>query len=288
MTTSAHTPHLTPSEPAATRAVAYRTRGQSHGPITRLMSPGDVGALTKPFVFLDYFETASFGGTGFGAHPHSGIATHTTLLDGATTYGDATGKSGVLTAGDLEWMQAGGGVWHWGSPQPGATRGYQLWVALPAALELAPAESLYVHAGLVETDGAARILMGRYGTLQSAIAPPFPITYLHVRLADGERWTYSPPEGHDVAWLAVHTGRLQTAGVVLERELAVFDEGHGAIALVAEGATELIIGSAAKHPHPLVLGSYSVHTSRGTLELGEANIAEIGRRPDILAVRRST
>jgi hypothetical protein len=33
-----------------------RTRGHAHGAITRLVSPGDIGQLTKPFVFLDYFE----------------------------------------------------------------------------------------------------------------------------------------------------------------------------------------------------------------------------------------
>ena len=36
--------------------VAYRTRGHSHGPITRLISPSDVGELIRPFVFLDYFD----------------------------------------------------------------------------------------------------------------------------------------------------------------------------------------------------------------------------------------
>ncbi len=29
----------------------YRTSGHREGPITRLMSPGDIGELVKPFVF---------------------------------------------------------------------------------------------------------------------------------------------------------------------------------------------------------------------------------------------
>ncbi len=37
------------------RAIAQRTRGQTHGPITRLVSPSDLGEALKPFVFLDYF-----------------------------------------------------------------------------------------------------------------------------------------------------------------------------------------------------------------------------------------
>ena len=39
------------------RQIALRTRGHSHGRVTRLVSPGDIGELIKPFVFLDYFET---------------------------------------------------------------------------------------------------------------------------------------------------------------------------------------------------------------------------------------
>src|SRR5476651_2306695 len=97
------------------RRIVHRTRGHRQGPVTRLMSPGDLGELVKPFVFLDYFEAASFGGPQMADHPHSGIATHTTLLEGNVDYRDSTGKSGRLSPGGVEWMQAGGGVWHGGS-----------------------------------------------------------------------------------------------------------------------------------------------------------------------------
>ena len=58
--------------PLSARAIAHRTRGRTHGPITRLMSPSDLGELVKPFVFLDLFdhEGAPFNGP---LHPHSGI-----------------------------------------------------------------------------------------------------------------------------------------------------------------------------------------------------------------------
>ena len=40
------------------RRIAFRTSGRQHGPITRLVSPSDVGELIKPFVFLDHAEVA--------------------------------------------------------------------------------------------------------------------------------------------------------------------------------------------------------------------------------------
>ena len=85
---------------AAHRRIAHRTQGRSHGPLTRLMSPGDLGELVKPFLFLNYFETDGFPGRGFAAHPHSGFATHTTLIRGTFDYGDSTGK--IMTFGQIQ------------------------------------------------------------------------------------------------------------------------------------------------------------------------------------------
>ena len=261
------------------RGIVIRTHGHTHGFITRLMSPGDLGELVKPFVFLDYFDNEQFRGPGMAVHPHSGIATHTTLLRGRTTYEDSTGKSGILPMHSVEWMQAGGGVWHGGKPFEGEPiRGYQLWISLPESLEHAPAESHYIDPSAIESDDRVRVLLGAYGNLRSPIPYHEPLTYLHVRLKDGERWTFTPPENHDVAWTAVHQGKLHVAGVSLSREMAAFEEGPAPIEFRAEGETELVIGSAQKHPHPLVCGSYSVHTSRAALVKGENGIREVATR----------
>src|SRR5262249_3612428 len=121
------------------RRIAYRTKGHSQGPITRLMSPGDLGQLVKPFVFLDSFDFSSSGGDGGPVHPHSGIATHTTLLEGSLLYGDSTGKSGRLSSGSVEWMQAGGGGWRGGAPVRGqGVGGFPLRVGLVPPVRPAP------------------------------------------------------------------------------------------------------------------------------------------------------
>lgn len=262
------------------RAIVYRTRGSTHGPITRLVSPGDLGEFLKPFVFLDLFGfTPTVGHKGFGMHPHSGIATLTYMIEGSVGYEDTTGKKGVLPAGGVEWMRAGNGVWHTGAPAADSpVQGFQLWVALPAAEENAPAQSLYLAPSQVPQEGPARVLLGRYGAAQSTIAAPAPINYLAVRLKDGERWRYTPPGGHTVAWVAVNAGRLDAAGPVGTGELAVFEESGEAIDFVAHGDTAFVLGSAVKHPHELVTGYYSVHTSKAALAQGEAEIRRIGAR----------
>src|SRR3989475_10315145 len=127
---------------AGARQIALSTRGRRHGPITRLVSPSDIGELIKPFVFLDHAEVAPRPEPLFGIHPHSGIATLTTVLRGGMVYEDTTGMTGSVPTGGLEWMKAGNGVWHDGGATPREPpRGLQLWAALPPSGEDAPPES---------------------------------------------------------------------------------------------------------------------------------------------------
>ena len=264
---------------AAARRIVHRGRGRRHGPVARLVSPSDIGELIKPFVFLDHFEIAPRPSPLTGIHPHSGIATLTVVLRGGMVYEDTTGKSGTVTTGGLEWMKAGNGVWHDGGATPGEPlRGFQLWVALPPSEENAAPESQYISAGEVQADGPARVILGSYGRATSPIRAPTGINYLHVRLNRGQRWRYTPPAGHTVAWLAVDEGSLRSQASIGAGELVVFDDSGGAIGLEAHGDTSFVLGSAIKHPYPLVLGYYSVHTSRAALQQGEMEIDRIGQR----------
>jgi redox-sensitive bicupin YhaK (pirin superfamily) len=262
------------------RAIVYRTRGHRSGPITRLVSPSDLGELIKPFVFLDH---AVFDDGGSRTpmellwHPHSGIATVTVMLEGGIRFAETTGEQGVLPKGSVEWMRAGNGVWHTGQADAGHVKVFQLWVALSPELENGPNASHYLTPDEVPARGPVRVILGEYAGLASPIAAP-PLTYLQVNLEDGERWTYRPSEGHDVAWVAVSDGRLLTSSPIPSGEIAIFEPSEQPIDFVAEGPTRFVIGSAARHPHDLVLGNYSVHTSEAALRKGEEEIRRIGRR----------
>jgi redox-sensitive bicupin YhaK (pirin superfamily) len=264
---------------ARARRVAYRTRGHSHGPITRLVSPSDVGELIKPFVFLDYFDIEPKDMPKLGFHPHSGIATLTLLLAGRLHYEETSGTKGVIEPGGVEWMRAAGGVWHTGGALGTArTKGYQLWVALPPEMESIESAAQYLGGEHFQWHGPARVILGRHGEASSKVSAPATMNYLDVELKKGEKWRYEPPADHTVAWIAVHAGKLATPEIVDKGELAVFEESNGALEFEALEDTGFVLGSAVKHPHDLVLGHYSVHTSKAALDRGEARIAEIGER----------
>ena len=271
----------------AARRIVQRTRGSTHGPITRLMSPSDLGQRLKPFIFLDLFSVPEGGPPPrFGMHPHSGIATLTYLIHGDAAYEDATGEHGergVLPKGGVEWMMAGGGVWHKGAPTDNKrVLGFQLWVAMPPELELAPAYSRYLGPDKVPRVGPARVLLGQYGSggeaASSPIPPPSPITYLAVHLQAGDSWRFEPPAGHNVAWAAVAEGSLSEPSDMAAGDMVVFDDSSEPVDFTAISDAVFVLGSGARHPHDMHMGYYSVHTSAHALQRGEAGINEMGVR----------
>ena len=279
MTTDTHS--AVPSAPAqsAARQIAYRTRGSAHGPLTRLMSPGDLGQVLKPFVFLDHFDMTNDAFPPMGLHPHSGITTVTYLFEGSVRYEDSNGATGLIRAGGVEWFKAARGAWHGGGPgDTGRARGFQLWLALPPEEELGPVENVYLAPEAVARDGPARVLVGTHGDSTSSLRFPTSLSYLAVRLRAGESWRYQPAANHELGWVAVSVGRLRVPETVDAGELAVFERSHRAIEFQADTDTEFVLGSAAPHAHPLVLGRHSVHGSSAALRAAEQRLAEIHRR----------
>ncbi|WP_160107165.1 pirin family protein [Pseudomonas izuensis] len=275
-------PQIGVRDTAAHRAIRYRTTGSGHGAIVRLMSPSDLGHLLKPFVFLDLFEGESSFINGMPMHPHSGIATVTVITEGNLRFEDAESGTGMIDYGGVEWMRAGGGVWHGKEMSVGTSRriqGFQLWVALPPALENATVDSQYLESSVMPQVGPARVILGSYLGVQSPVRAPAGMNYLLVTLPAGESWSYVPPEGHESLWLSVSRGSLCAPDRVLAGEMVIFEPGSGTVTLKAmHNDTVFVIGSAQPHPYDLALGNYSVHTNPQALRAGEAKIAEIGAR----------
>ena len=253
------------------RSIVLRTRGHSHGPVTRLVSPGDIGQLIKPFVFLDYFEADPANAPKFGFHPHSGIATLTLILSGQAFYKETTDREGIVQTGGVEWMRASAGVWHTGGVSGTESLGL-------APSDLAEAESQYLDASAFHNAGPARVIAGEYEDVKSVIGSPEGMTYLDVRLKAGDRWAYQPPTNHNVVWIATHEGVVSTPSHISAGEAVVFAEGDRPIEFKAETDASFVLGSAIKHPYDLVTGYYSVHTTVDALRRGERNIATIGHR----------
>jgi redox-sensitive bicupin YhaK (pirin superfamily) len=276
-----------------TRTIVHRTRGYGHGPIVRLMSPSDLGEQLKPFVFLDLFEADMRALAGsMPVHPHSGIATVTVFTEGDVTFDDPHAGHGTIAYGGVEWVRAGKGMWHGKELSAGTSpmvQGFQLWIALPPDFETAEPEAQYIVSEQMPSSGPARVIVGSYPRAASPVRAPGGINYLLVTLKPGERWTYQPPASHTIAWVAVGRGALNAGERVSNGELAIFDNSEAPITLegVAGIGATFVLGSAVPHPHPLHLGSYSVHTSAEALAAGERHIRELKARLEASGDRRT-
>ncbi|MGI8950672.1 MAG: pirin family protein [Chitinophagaceae bacterium] len=107
------------------------------------MIPGAVISQQRisPFLLLDFNAEFDFGPSdhirGVDVHPHKGFETVTIAYKGSVAHHDSTGNSGVINAGDVQWMTAGAGILHKEyhekefSKKGGPFEMVQLWVNLP-------------------------------------------------------------------------------------------------------------------------------------------------------------
>jgi redox-sensitive bicupin YhaK (pirin superfamily) len=174
-----------------------------------------------PFFLFDHFGSENAGDyiAGFPMHPHRGIETITYMLDGSVSHKDSMGNSGVIGAGDVQWMTAGSGILHEEMPRAGPRRldGFQVWVNLPRKLKMtAPRYQDVAAARIPEVarpDGArVRLIAGEVdgtaGAVREIFAGP---TYLDVALPAGASFEQPVPRGH-TALLYVFQGEVAVGG----------------------------------------------------------------------------
>jgi redox-sensitive bicupin YhaK (pirin superfamily) len=112
-------------------------------PVHNLFPSNGVQAELNPFLMLDYVKPTVFQPSnkprGVGEHPHRGFETVTIAYQGAVAHRDSAGNSGIIRAGDVQWMTAASGVVHEETHETEFTRNggtfemVQLWVNLPSA-----------------------------------------------------------------------------------------------------------------------------------------------------------
>jgi redox-sensitive bicupin YhaK (pirin superfamily) len=153
-----------------------------------------------PFLLLDDFrnDIPEDYLAGFPWHPHRGIETITYVLAGTVQHGDSMGNSGVIGAGDVQWMTAGSGIIHQEMPKGdsiGRMHGFQLWGNLPSSLKMTDPRYQEVKATeipeITENDGThVRVVCGEFwgkkGPVEGVAADPI---YLDVSVAPGKRKT---------------------------------------------------------------------------------------------------
>jgi len=194
--------------------------------------------LFDPFLLLDRFGSADPEDylAGFPWHPHRGIETITYVLNGRVEHGDTLGNSGVISDGDVQWMNSGSGIVHQEMPRrtDGTFTGFQLWLNRPAREKM----STPAYRGLsqeeiprVPTDlgGDVKVVAGSFagveGPVRGISVEP---EYLDVRLTANEQLVLPVPGGrtafaHGIEGVGTFDG--SDGAPLAPGETALFGEG---------------------------------------------------------------
>ncbi|MBI3436980.1 MAG: pirin family protein [Proteobacteria bacterium] len=265
--------------------------------LNRAFGFGDTTAF-DPFLLLDDFRNDRPDDylAGFPWHPHRGIETITYVLAGTVAHGDSLGNSGMLGAGDVQWMTAGSGIMHQEMPRGdtrGRMHGFQLWANLPSALKMTRPRYQDIAAAaipeIVEDDGTRmRIICGdfrgRRGAVEGVAADP---RYFDISVAPGKRKTLPVEiERHAFAYVfegagqfsdasppfGVLTEKTSPAGDVLVREtagnrsLVLFDRGDEVRVQAGEEGVRFLLVSGKPIKEPVAWHGPIVMNTRDELQ----------------------
>jgi redox-sensitive bicupin YhaK (pirin superfamily) len=215
-----------------------------------------------PFLLFDHFafnDPVEGPIRGFPMHPHRGIETVTYMLEGSVNHRDSLGNSGLIGAGDVQWMTSGRGIMHEEMPRRGPSGnmyGFQLWVNLPAAQKMGQPRYQEVTAASIPStmkDGATvRVVAGEFngtrGPVTEIAASPL---YLDVRLDPVSRFVLPIPSGH-TALAYVFDGKGKFAGEEVESvRMVVFGDGDQ-IEVESESGVQFMLITGKPFREPIV------------------------------------
>ncbi len=227
--------------------------------LTRIIG-SDALEYLDPFLLLDAFgsnKPQDYIG-GFPPHPHRGFETVTYMLAGKMRHEDNVGNTGVIEAGDVQWMRAGKGVIHSEMPEQeeGLLAGFQLWVNLPASHKMVEPEYQEIankEIPFESRDGkctlkviAGKTIKGTKGVIQNDLVMP---VYWDVLLNKGTTFEDNLPALHN-AFIYLIEGELKvghTKNTLQPKELGVLSLGDQLDVTAQEDSRFLLIAGKPIH-----------------------------------------
>ena len=242
--------------------------------LTRIFAH-DHTKLTDPFLLLDHFGSDNPDDyvKGFPWHPHRGIETVTYMLGGTVEHGDNIGNSGAIGPGDIQWMTAGGGVFHQEMPKPskGMMHGLQLWVNLPAKNKMMEPR----YRGILENEvpvvripgGEVRVIAGTYKNVTGPVHElVVDIEYLDVQLEKGIALSHTAKKGYATfCYLIEGTGEFDDMKLE-QAQLILFTEA-GSIAIKAIEDMHYIFVTGKQLNEPIAWGGPIVMNTQEELKI---------------------
>jgi redox-sensitive bicupin YhaK (pirin superfamily) len=278
------------ARPAAAGMVGDGFRVYQYFPGSRSFFPQKI----SPFLMLDFNAEVDFSPSdtvrGVGVHPHKGFETVTIAYKGAVAHADSAGNSGVINAGEVQWMTAGGGILHKEhheeafSKKGGLFEMVQLWVNLPKKFKQTPAKYQAItdadmgRAELNNDGGHVRVIAGDFNGVKGPAFTFTPINLFDIRLNKSGNLTTSIPSSHNTAILVVN-GNVEVNGMQApEHSFILFRNEGEEISISASENSVLLLLSGEPIKEPVAsYGPFVMNTQEELLEaIDEFNSGKFG------------
>ena len=233
----------------------------------------------SPFFLLDFNAEVDFPASdiahGVGVHPHRGIETITFAYKGAVEHHDSKGNHGIIHAGDVQWMTAGGGVLHKEYHEQtfnrsgGAFEMLQLWINLPKAHKFTPAKYQSIkHSDKPKVDlqndqGTVYVIAGEYEGMNGIASAFSPIHMYDIHLNPGADFSFRLPSGFNSGILVID-GEIKVNGSKApENHYVQLKNEEGKIQIKAEKKSKLMVLSGEPLDEPYVsYGPFVMNTEQ--------------------------
>lgn len=238
----------------------------------------------SPFLLLDFNAEYDFGPSdhirGVDVHPHKGFETVTIAYQGSVAHHDSSGNSGIIHAGDVQWMTAGDGILHKEyheenfSKKGGPFEMVQLWVNLPKKdKSVAPHYQALTAAEmgkivLPDHGGEVNVIAGNFNGITGPAQTYTAVNLFDIKLNEGAEVITFIPEGHNTGLLVVNGSVVVNGEIAAEHSFVLFANQGEEIRISANRKSVILLLSGEPINEPIV--SYGPFVMNTQAEIDQA------------------
>lgn len=248
----------------------------------------------SPFLMLDYNPTFDFGPSehprGVDVHPHKGFETVTIAYKGAVAHHDSKGNSGIIHAGDVQWMTAGAGILHKEyhevefSKKGGPFEMVQLWVNLPKKDKLVEPHYQALeaknmgHLLLPQNAGQVNVIAGEINGVKGPAQTYTEINLFDIKLNESATLTFDINTNHNCGILVIDGEVMINEKRCKQYEFVLFAHEGESITITANEKSTLLFLSGVPINEPIAQYGPFVMNTREELNVAfeEFNSGKFG------------
>lgn len=252
--------------------------------IQYIISP-EVRKELNPFVFFDAGTMhRNDEGLHIGKHPHSGIGIITYFEGGELVHDDTGNNDGIIKDGGIQWIQAGGGIWHEEhyrkkeseKSSPWSLSIHQLWMQLPPKLEESQVEYQNVQPEDLPVVDNVKVVAGAYREVISPLKVPFQMTYLDIALKKDETCFFSTPSAQTTGFIFPRAGNIELHDEQIPLgSLSILESNEGELFIRANSNSKFVLIMAEPQTLPTIVQRGSIHTQMDSMKRSFDRIDQI-------------